>query len=66
MKTLAALLVLLLFSVGCTKKLGPEGYRVVGYDAPTHQWTILRDGTFDVKYLTKHHGCLRFVQMGRS
>lgn len=52
MKNLAAL-PLLLFSVDCTKRLGPEGYRVVGYDAATHQWTILRTGTFDGKYLTK-------------
>jgi hypothetical protein len=29
------------------------GYRVVSYDAATHQWTILRNGTFDGKYMTK-------------
>jgi len=31
----------------------PEGYRVVGYDAASHQWTILRNGTFDGKYVEK-------------
>jgi len=30
-----------------------EGYRVVGYEAATHEWTILRNGTFDGKYLKK-------------
>lgn len=32
---------------------GPEGYRIVGFDAATHQWTILRNGTFGGKYLVK-------------
>jgi hypothetical protein len=47
--------VLLAFSwfLGCTKKPEAEGYRVLSYDAPTHQWVILRNGTFDGKYLTK-------------
>ena len=40
------------WSLGCTKQ--PEaGYRVVSYDAASHQWVILRTGTFDGKYLTK-------------
>lgn len=43
--------VLVLF-VGCTKP-EPEGYRVVGFDAANHEWTIVRNGTFDGKYLTK-------------
>lgn len=30
-----------------------EGYRVASYDASTHQWTIIRTGTFDGKYITK-------------
>ena len=47
------LVALLTLSLGCTKKPEPEGYRVVSYDAATHQWTILRNGTFDGKYLTK-------------
>lgn len=38
-------LVLLLLSIGC-KKSDPEGYRVLSYDSLTHQWTILRTGTF--------------------
>ena len=36
-----------------TKNPEPEGYRVVSYDAATHQWVILRNGTFDGKYMTK-------------
>src|SRR5579864_8490072 len=53
MKTPAALLILLLLFVGCLKKAEPEGYRVIGYDAETHQWTILRSGRFDGRYLKK-------------
>ena len=48
-----ALLTLLALSPGCTKKPEAEGYRVLSYDAGTHQWIILRTGTFDGKYLTK-------------
>src|SRR6266567_403596 len=29
------------------------GYRVVSYDAATKTWTILRNGTFDGKYMVK-------------
>jgi hypothetical protein len=36
-----------------TKNPEPEGYRVISYDAATHQWVILRNGTFDGKYMTK-------------
>jgi hypothetical protein len=39
--------------VSCRKAHEPEGYRVVGYDAASEQWTIIRSGTFDGKYLTK-------------
>jgi hypothetical protein len=57
MKTLKKLtptmLALLMLPLGCTRKPEPEGYRVVAYEAPTHQWTILRTGTFDGKYMTK-------------
>lgn len=49
----ATLLALLMLPLACTKKQEPAGYRVVSYDAATHQWTILRTGTFDGKYLTK-------------
>ncbi len=35
------------------KKPEQEGYQVVSYDAATHQWVILRNGTFDGKYMTK-------------
>jgi len=31
----------------------PEGYRVLSYDSESHQWAILRNGTFDGKYLRK-------------
>jgi hypothetical protein len=47
------LLAVFMLPPGCTKKPQPEGYRVLSYDAPTHQWIILRNGTFDGKYLTK-------------
>jgi hypothetical protein len=48
-----ALLAVCIIPLGCAKKHEPEGYRVVGYDAATHQWTILRNGTFGGKYLRK-------------
>jgi hypothetical protein len=55
-RTMIVIAVSCLFSA-CTKKpepeREPEGYRVVSYDAATHQWTILRNGTFDGKYLVK-------------
>jgi hypothetical protein len=47
------LLAFFMVSLACTRKPEPEGYRVVSYDASTHQWVILRTGTFDGKYLTK-------------
>lgn len=31
----------------------PEGYRVVAYDASTSEWTIIRTGVFDGKFLKK-------------
>ena len=49
----AILLALLTIVLGCKKKPVEEGYRVVGYDAATHQWTIVRTGMFEGKYLTK-------------
>jgi hypothetical protein len=50
---LPVLLSALVVSLGCKKRSEPEGYRVVGYDATAHEWTILRNGTFNGKYLTK-------------
>jgi hypothetical protein len=47
------LLILLMVFFGCAKKREVAGYRVVSYDAVTHQWTIFRSGTFDGKYMTK-------------
>ena len=47
-------LAILLVSFGCAKKKTEvEGYQVVSYDAGTSQWIIIRNGTFDGKYLTK-------------
>jgi hypothetical protein len=37
----------------CKKAHEPEGYRVVSYDAASQQWTIIRNGTFDGKYMKK-------------
>jgi hypothetical protein len=52
-KLTSTLLALLMLPVGCTKRTEPEGYRIIAYDARSHQWTILRTGTFDGKYLRK-------------
>ena len=47
-------MVVIVLSFGCTKKKPEvEGYRVLSYDAPTGRWVIIRNGTFDGKYLTK-------------
>jgi hypothetical protein len=52
--TLFLSLAVLAVSFGCTKKKPElEGYRVVSYDAATGRWIIIRNGTFDGKYLTK-------------
>jgi hypothetical protein len=45
--------IVLTLSLGCKKVREPEGYRVVSFDAASHQWTIIRNGTFDGKYMTK-------------
>ena len=47
------LLAVLLFSCGCKKKPEIEGYRVVGYDGASSRYTIIRNGTFDGKYIVK-------------
>jgi hypothetical protein len=44
---------ILFLVTGCRKPQEPEGYRVTSYDAATHQWTIIRTGTFDGKFLRK-------------
>lgn len=31
----------------------PEGYRVLSHDTKTGEWVILRNGTFDGKYMVK-------------
>jgi hypothetical protein len=52
--SLCALLLALAALLGCTKQAPEqEGYRVISYDGTTHQWTILRSGMFDGKYLRK-------------
>jgi hypothetical protein len=38
--------------IGATDKQ-PEGYRVTGYESKTHEWTIIRTGTFDGGFQTK-------------
>lgn len=56
MKSRFLIITLLVFTItlGCAKKkTEPEGYRVMAYEAATHQWTILRTGTFGGKYLRK-------------
>jgi hypothetical protein len=47
------LAVVTLNNSGCTHKPIVEGYRVMSFDSTTGQWVILRNGTFDGKYLTK-------------
>jgi hypothetical protein len=53
MRRILAPLLILCLCCASEKKAEPDGYRVVGYDASTHQWTIIRTGTFDGKYLRK-------------
>lgn len=48
--SLAALLIVL---SGCKKPAPVEGYRVVKFDAASQQWTLLRNGTWDGKYMLK-------------
>jgi hypothetical protein len=48
-----AVLMLSVLLVGCSTQHPPEGYRVVGFDNATKQWTILRNGTFDGEYRVK-------------
>src|SRR3954469_693075 len=43
----------LLLLASCKKPQEPDGYRVVSYDGRTHEWTIIRTGTFDGKFLRK-------------
>jgi hypothetical protein len=45
--------VLLLVFIGCKKKQEPEGYRVVSFDRNKAEWTLIRTGTFDGKFLQK-------------
>jgi hypothetical protein len=53
-KTIVGLIAIVVaFTIGCTKKPIVEGYRVMSFDSTTGQWIILRNGTFDGKYLTK-------------
>jgi hypothetical protein len=49
----AMLLISSLLLSACKKAAEPEGYRVLSYEAATHQWTILRTGTFDGQFLRK-------------
>ena len=47
------LAIITLSNAGCAHKPIVEGYRVTSFDSTTGQWIILRNGTFDGKYLTK-------------
>jgi hypothetical protein len=48
------LLAVLALASSCTKKQPEvEGYRVASYDSTTGKWIIIRNGTFDGKYLRK-------------
>jgi hypothetical protein len=48
------LVTVLALSLGCTKKKPEvEGYRVANYDTSTGQWTIIRNGRFDGRYVVK-------------
>jgi hypothetical protein len=51
-KSIMATLLGLLISTGC-RKPEQEGYRVTAYDGATYQWTIMRNGNFNGKYLRK-------------
>lgn len=42
-----------MITAGCKTAHEPDGYRVVGYDGSTRQWTIVRAGSFEGKYLVK-------------
>ena len=46
------LVIVAIINSGCTDK-PVEGYRIMSVDSATGQWVILRNGTFDGKYLTK-------------
>ena len=47
------LLVVAHLNICCNKQPLVEGYRVSSFDSTTGKWIILRNGTFDGKYLTK-------------
>ena len=47
------MLVLAFVNIGCTTHRVAEGYRVMGFDSTSGKWIILRNGTFDGKYITK-------------
>jgi hypothetical protein len=57
MKTAAIiLLTVVVTALGCTHETAKkevEGYRVISHDTKTGEWVILRNGTFDGKYLVK-------------
>jgi hypothetical protein len=52
--TIGLLFLALLGLSSCkSKEPEPEGYRVTSYDGNTHEWTIIRTGTFDGKFQRK-------------
>ena len=55
-RTSLMLLALALAATSCSRKEDVkvvEGYRVTGHDARTGEWEIIRNGTFEGKYLVK-------------
>ena len=53
LSVVAFITMFIVLSCGCKKAHEPEGYRVVSYEAASHLWTIIGNGTFDGKYMTK-------------
>ena len=55
-KSLALPICAFLILIACSKaKQEAGGYRVMGYNSPTHEYTLHRDGIFDGKYLVKKY-----------
>lgn len=40
-------------AIGCKQAPAPDGFRVVSYDAPNHQWTIIHTETINGEHLKK-------------
>ena len=53
MKRIVVLLALALSLAASAQTMQPEGYRVTAYNSQTHEWTIIRTGTFDGEFQKK-------------